>query len=168
MTKRDFFILLFRLFGLYSLVITLFSTIPQFWTYTSISMDGSLIVWLATALCVIFGLLILLIFYSPQIVSLLRLEKGFDDDKIDLGNLNALEVIKIGCFIIGGFLFIINIPVFLSHAYIAFQNEIAWNEKTSPDQFELYISGLNVVIGFLLIRNFDVVARILIWKNTIK
>jgi hypothetical protein len=96
------------------------------------------------------------------------LEKGFDDDKIDLGNLNALEVIKIGCFIIGGFLFIINIPVFLSHAYIAFQNEIAWNEKTSPDQFELYISGLNVVIGFLLIRNFDVVARILIWKNTIK
>ena len=48
----------------------------------------------------------------------------FDEEKIEIGNLKPTDIIKIGTFIIGGFLILDNIPAFLSHSLFAFKGEI--------------------------------------------
>ena len=159
MTKRDFFILAIKLFGLYFVIHGLFFMIPyglsppfdQYYVYTIILNVISIIF--------IVGLFVLLLFKSGKIVKLLKLEKGFDDERIEIGNLHAQDVVKIGTFIIGGLIFIENIPSFLSHSFFALKGEIAGKQHYAFDKFGWAISGFNVVIGYLLLTNFDFIAK---------
>jgi hypothetical protein len=67
-------------------------------------------------------------------------------------------LVKIGIFVIGGLLFIKNIPGLLSNVFWAFKGEVAGLEFTEKDKFNLAVSGLNVLLGYLLFTNYEIVA----------
>src|SRR5688572_13178736 len=139
MTKRDFFILIIKVFGLFSLVTSVFSTLPS--NFIFIIMDATpdvtSFVWLVTAAVVILSLFVLLVFQADKVVSLLKLDKGFDEDRIDLANLSASSIVKIATFIIGGFLLLDNVPAFLSYSLFAFKSSVINMVYSDDDKFHL-------------------------------
>lgn len=97
MTKRDFFIVLVKLFGLYSAVTTIFSGLPN---NIMFGMNGEIniqvYIWLFAVTSVVVGLFWLLTFKADKLVDLLKLGKGFSDDRIETGNIKSEDIIKIG------------------------------------------------------------------------
>lgn len=161
MTKKDFFILLIKLFGLYSLIINVFTYLPNsiHILIPSPSAEGYFVFLFGLLLTVV--LWVFLIFKSDKIVSLLKLDKGFDDDKIVIGETWAKDIVKIGCFIVGGFLIIDNIPIFLSHTLFALKVDVSGYAIPNDDYFGWFKTGLNLVIGILLVTNFNSIAKLL-------
>lgn len=168
MTKRDFFILIIKVFGLFSVVTSLFSVLPSNISFAMMDIDALSILWIVMALVVVVGLFVALIFKADKVVRLLKLDKGFDDEKIEIGNLKSTDIIKIGTFIIGGLLILDNIPAFLSHSLFAFKGDVIGLEYNSQDKFRWAVSGLNLIIGFLLLTNYDFVAKKLKTEKTEK
>ena len=165
MTKKDFFILIIKLFGLYSIVTALLISLPQSLSFIVSNFELRTLLYFLLILIVIVALFILLIFKSHHIVSFLKLEKGFDDDKIELGNLSTSEIVKIGTFVIGGFLIINHIPVFLNQTFNAFYSDIQSLGITPNYKWNWIVSGLNIVIGYLLISNLNFIVRLLRLQN---
>lgn len=165
MTKRDFFILVIKLFGLMSVVTSLFSGILGNISFALMEPDVLIIVWMIIAVLMIIGLFIVLIFKADKIVGLLKLEKGFDDERIELGNLKSTDIVKIGTFIIGGMLMLNNIPDFLSHTLFAFKGDVAGQIYDSNDKYQWLASAINIVVGYLLLTNFSFVASLLRTKK---
>src|SRR5260221_11433714 len=114
MTKKDLFVLLIKIFGLFSAVTSLFSVLPNNIMFALQSEDLISIIWMIITIAVVLWLFLILFFKRNKIVELLKLERGFQEEKIDLGNLNFTDIIKIATFVIGGFLNIDNCPGFLS------------------------------------------------------
>ncbi|MBG7611582.1 hypothetical protein IU405_04890 [Polaribacter sp. BAL334] len=166
MTKKDLFILLIKIFGLYSLITTIFSVLPNNIAFVIQNIDSTGIIWLICTVFITVGLFYLLITKSEKISNTLKLEKGFDDDKIEFGNLKNIDIIKFVILIIGGFLFIENLPIFLSNTLFAFKSSIpkgfddAYGNPglLKYNQIEDYVywitSGSNLLIGYLLISNY--------------
>ncbi len=165
MTKRDFFILAIKLFGLMSVVTTLFSGILGNISFALMDPSVFTLVWMVIAVLMVIGLFILLIFKADKIVGLLKLEKGFDDERIELGNLNSSDIVKIGSFIIGGILVIDNIPIFLSHTFYSFKDSVVGEIYDSRDKYQWLASAIKIIVGYLLLTNFSFVASLLRTKK---
>ncbi|MBZ0246196.1 MAG: hypothetical protein K8H85_09640 [Cyclobacteriaceae bacterium] len=156
MVIRDFFILLIKLFGLFSLIKGL--------SLLSISLGRFDIIVLMSVIIgagVIVGLFWLLISRADKLVDFLKLENGFSEKRIELGNVKPSDIIKLGTFIIGGLLVINNIPEFLSNAYWAFKGNISGDEFISSNRIKLTVSGLNILLGYLLATNYAFVSSII-------
>ncbi|MBT8196018.1 MAG: hypothetical protein HKO56_09585 [Bacteroidia bacterium] len=160
MTKRDFFIAAIRIFGLLSIVTSVFTTIPSSISYMFMHIDAYSIVWLTLVIVILVGLFVLLIFKSGSVVNLLKLDKGFDDDRIDFGNLSSSDIVKFATFIIGGFLIIENISPFLNHIFFAFKGTVSGESYQKPEYFQWAICSLNLIVGYLLITNYSFVAKL--------
>ncbi|TAN01168.1 MAG: hypothetical protein EPN39_02900 [Chitinophagaceae bacterium] len=160
MTKKDFFVLLIKLFGLYSIIAAIFSVLPSDIPFALSTINMMSIIWIIFVLVIVIGLFVLLIFKSERIVKLLKLESGFDDDKIELGKFNSAEIIKVGSFIIGGLLIIDNIPVFLNHTFFAFKNSLIGNNYGQDVKFYWALSAIKIILGFLLVTKFAFVANL--------
>ncbi len=165
MTKRDFFILLVKVFGLFSIVKILSSGIPVHVFFALMQIDMLNLIWLIIAIIVIIGLFVFLIFKTEKIVSLLRLDKGFDDDHIELGNFNAVNIVKLASILFGGYLILNNIPTFLSHTLFAFKGEIVGRTYEAMDKFKWAVSGINMIIGYLILTNYSFISKILSKKK---
>jgi hypothetical protein len=167
MTKRDFFILLVKVFGLYSAVTAIFGVLPS---NVAFGMHGEIqiemYIWTVAAMFIVAGLFWLLTLKADKLVDFLRLGKGFSDDRIELGNIKSEDIIKIGVFITGGLLMIKSVPGFLSHIFWSFKGEVIGQEFTARDKFNIVVSGLNILFGYLLFTNSDAVARLLNQKKT--
>jgi membrane-anchored glycerophosphoryl diester phosphodiesterase (GDPDase) len=165
MTKRDFFILVIKLFGLMSILTSLFSVIPGNISFALTDIEAFSLIWIAFTILVVIGLFVILVFKADKIVGLLKLDKGFDDEKIELGSLNSSDIVKIGAFIIGGLLILDNIPGFLSHTYFAFKGSVSGQFYDTTDKFYLAVNGINIFLGYLLMTNYSFVERLLGTKS---
>ncbi len=159
MTKKDFFVLMIKLFGLYWIIVSLFSGLPQDLLLVSKGMNFLSFLWFMMILAVNVGLFAALIFYADKVAGLLKLDKGFDDDKIVFGNLQTVELIKIGVFVVGGLLFLHHLPDFLSRSFFAFKGKIAGRVLDVKDTFDLVSDGLYLIAGYWLMTNYDLVAQ---------
>lgn len=130
-------------------------------------MTVSTLAWIILTFVMVVGLFVLLIFKSSSIVTLLHLDKNFESDHINLGQLKTDEIVKIALIIIGGFLIIDNIPIFLSHIFFRFKgsiNDLQGNYDIST--FYLIVSALKIGVGYILITNFSLITNLLkIKKN---
>lgn len=158
MSKRDFFILTIKLFGLSSVVTTFFSVIPANLSYVLMDIDLIAIGWIMTVVIVVVGLFVVLVFKADKVVERLKLDKGFDDNRIELGNLKSDDIIKIGTFILGGLMIIDNIPGFLSHVLFAFRAENLGIEHGAEEKFSWVVTAVNLIVGYLLVTNYGFVA----------
>ena len=117
------------------------------------------ILWIMIAATAIGGLFVLLVFKADKAVHALRLDRGFDDNRIELGSLKSADILKIGTFIVGGLLILNNIPGFLSHTLFAFKRRNIGVEYEMEDKFDWAVSAINLAVGYLLLVNYDFVAK---------
>jgi hypothetical protein len=161
MTKKDFFILLIKLFGLLFFVRALFYQLPSlfFVLYTQFELTmiiSSVVIFVLLSL-VVFSL----VFKAGKVVEILKLDKGFDEERIDLSNLNIKTIAKFAIFLIGGLMIMDYLPEFISYAILAFKGNNIGINYSSPSAFNWFVSGLNLLIGGLLIANYSFITRLL-------
>lgn len=165
MTKRDFFILILKLFGLYSATTFIFTVFSYNHIYMSSGFDYTYILMILFNIIVIAGLFLLLIFKADKIATFLKLDKGFDEDRIDLSNIKSENLLKIGIFIIGGFLILDNLPIFLKFFLSTFKTEASEIERFPQNNYYFIVSGVKLILGYLLITKYDFVASLLKTKE---
>lgn len=168
MTKRDFFVLLIKVFGLNALVNGIFSVIPNNMMFGFSNVDIFVVLWTIAVVGIFFGTFWILILKADWLAGLLKLDKGFSDERIELGNLSSADIIKLGIFVIGGLLLIQSIPGLLSHVFWAFKGELVGKEFNEKDKFNFAVSVLNVLAGYLLMTNYDRVSKLFEDKSTEK
>lgn len=166
MTKKDFFIVLIKVFGLYSLVVTLFSILPSILSSYPYFTDLTFLIAMIFSVVLIVTLFSLLLFKSHYIAEKLRLSEGFDEDRIDINNFSSQNIIKLATLLLGGYLFITNIPVILNLAFFALKYDQEGLEFGTMNNFDLGIGMLNFIIGYLLVTNYKFVSRVLIGKES--
>lgn len=167
MTKRDFFRILIKLFGLYFAILTLFGIIPTYVSYLLNQFDFFTILWSTIISVIVILILIALIFNVDKIIDRLKLDRGFDDEKIQFGNFSGINLLKFSVIIIGGLMMIDNIPEFLNNIYLAFRSQVSIEGVNLLDTFiygrvnysRLTISGISILIGYLLITNYIKIAN---------
>ncbi|WP_425235405.1 hypothetical protein [Ulvibacterium sp.] len=96
MTKTDLFRVVIKTLGIYCFVNSLFQLIPNMSFldgFYSFSLRVSLIYLVITLL-----IAYVLLFQTDRLIKLFRLEKGFDEDGIETGNLNENGLFKVGRF----------------------------------------------------------------------
>lgn len=175
MTKRDFFRIVIRLFALYLLLLTVFNFIPTNVSYLTYEFAiWPILIILGSAVFMIL-LFIFLLQKSDTVIDVLKLDKGFDDERIEFGNLGSLEIVKIALIFIGGFMILDHLPEFLHYCYLGFKKEIS-STGLSPfeapglseywDYFRWFVSGINLLVGYLLLSNLGRVTRYLLKLNT--
>jgi|AVFP01.1.fsa_nt_gi hypothetical protein len=161
MTKRDFFILIIKMFGLYWFIASVLTLLPGSTVNASYYPGIVAIMWIVLNFIVNLGLLYLLLYKADKVADTLRLWKGFDDDQIIIGDLKGSQIIKLGIIIIGGLLIIQNLPTFLSHSLIAYQGNFMGVEYREDEKFYLLVAGLNVLLGIFLLSGYSKVESIL-------
>jgi hypothetical protein len=166
MTKRDFFIIIIRLFGLYSLILSLFTFIPNSFPIAFYDIDIISMIWIIGATLITLGIFVLLVFKSDKVVQILKLDKGFDDDRIEFSNFNQKNIVMLSSILIGGFLIIDNISDFLSHIIFFFKADLIGTEYNNLSYLQWTISGVNIIIGYLLITNHNSIAKLLRIEKT--
>ncbi len=173
MTKKDLFRLIIKIFGLYSIITTIFSALPSniSWVLTEIDTTG--IIWLTGTVIVIVLLFIFLVYKPDKIIAWLKLDRGFDDDTIEFQNFNSENILKVAVIVIAGILLLENIPVFLSHTLFAFKSSAQADFESTMiikyGELNDYIcwltSFLNIIIGYLMLTNYNYISRILKNRN---
>jgi len=83
MTKRDFFRIIIKLFGLYALILTVFIYIPTNISYVTFQFEPIVLLWIFGAAALTALIYILLIRKTDLIIDFLKIDKGFDDDRIE-------------------------------------------------------------------------------------
>lgn len=81
------------------------------------------------------GLFVLLLFYAPKIVSLLKLEKGFQSDIIDFKGLSEESIIKISSIVVGGITVIDNLPSLISYTLFAVSSSNSGQVMEANEKF---------------------------------
>lgn len=158
MTKKDFFILIIKLYGLFTLIASVFSVIPGAITFALMDLDLIAIIWITLAVVILGGLFVLLVFKADKVVQLLKLDEGFEENRIELANMKAADILKIGTFIIGGLLFLNTLPGFLSQMLDGYKSSNLGIEFGFQKKFDWVVSGVNLIIGYLLMTNYGFVA----------
>lgn len=160
MTKRDFFTVLIKVFGLYSIIVSLFSILPTSISYISLDyLDLTTIILFIFSIGVGVLLFVLLIFKAPYVTEKLNLEKGFDDEKIEIGNISPENIIRLSCLLLGGYLIIHGIPIVLNLLFFALKFDQEGVDFGFGNNFDLGVGILNMLIGYLLINNHSWIAK---------
>ncbi|MDD4971811.1 MAG: hypothetical protein PHT07_20485 [Paludibacter sp.] len=166
MTKKDFFRIIIKLFGLYWLISSLFST-GQFY-YLSFIPGFTLPAVLMTILIFLVFLILfyILIFKTDLVIEWLNLGKGFDNDSIEFQNFNLDNILKLGVVIIGGTMILDNIAVFLNQSYLAFKvHTSAVADLIGLNGYSTYhwaVSGTKILLGYLLLTNYPSISAFLL------
>ncbi len=166
MTKKDFFIIIIRLFGLYLLIGVLFNSISISLPYILNSSDVISYVIVLISTLIPLALFILLIFKAENIINLLKLDKGFDEERIDFGNIEAIHILKIAVFILGGIILVDNIPIFINHIVNSLESRINSDNMNSYPKYYWIASFIKIIIGYLFVTYFDIISQKLLKNNS--
>ncbi len=155
---KDIFKLFIKLFSIYFAfwgIISFIETILNFALNNFISLST---LWYFTSPIAYILLFVLLFFKTDFLISFLNLNKGFIEEKVNLGNLNSREIIKLSILIVGLILFIENIPEFISHCFYSFKYSTESkmyvdNSYNKKEYLRWTITGINILIGYLIIFN---------------
>ena len=170
MTKRDFFRVIIKLFGLYTIIVTVFNVLPTHVQMVAFDyLDPFVILWALLVLIVTVLIFVWLIFKTDKLIDWLRLDRGFDDERINFESFNGVNIVKFAAIIIGGFLILDHFPLFLNHSYYALKKAMIEKGVSSDldsilydrpiDYFNWAISAINMVIGYVLLTNYHIIAN---------
>jgi hypothetical protein len=171
MTYKDFFRLAIKLFALMAIVSSLFSTLPQLVGYFSADVTYYMIVFLVVTVLLLIGMFYYLIIKVDFIVDLFRLDKGFDKQEIPIQHLNSKNILEFGVVIIGLYMLINAIPDFISDAFYWVSTRAKGYNAGFPfiseteSRTQIGYHFLQILIGYLLVSNFDRVVRFLTPKE---
>ncbi|OXB08820.1 hypothetical protein, partial [Flavobacterium reichenbachii] len=102
------------------------------------------------------------IYKTSWIIEKLKLDKGFDTNTIEL-NSNEYKIISIAVIVIGGLIFVENIPVLFRQIFVFFQQEMLF--KDYPQSGWMVFNFIKILIGYLLMTNSFRIAKFIQNKN---
>ena len=85
--KKGLLLITIKLFGMFSLVTSIFSVIPNNISFALMDVHIVSIIWITMTAAAIGSLFVLLVFKADKVVQMLKLDKGFNDNRIKPGNL---------------------------------------------------------------------------------
>jgi hypothetical protein len=161
MTKRDFFRVLIKLFGLFIFIEYLFIGIMTNFSFFYIDAEPIVVIASIVVVLVWVGLFLAIMFKTDSILDMLSLDKGFEDERIDLVEMNASGLMKIGLIVIGALLVINNLTPMLYHIFYAFKAEV--NDYNVQSQIDTPLSMLvmKVILGAILVLNNDRIVKLM-------
>ncbi|MEC4052072.1 hypothetical protein VSP10_04640 [Myroides odoratimimus] len=166
MSKRDLFTALVKLLGFYLFLTYFLSLLSSLYYLITVKENtfGDLLSDISQHifLLVVFTMLML---YGDKIVSLFRLSNGYDTDKIVVDNLTAVDIVKVGIFIIGGILIVNNLPYMITWIIQRFTVAIRNENMPTFDEYGAFRAFANLVLGFLMITNFGRIAKYFVKWN---
>lgn len=107
---------------------------------------------------ILFYLLVLrfAVLKTQGIIDLLKLEKGFEETRIDI-TLPFQKVLRIIIILMGGFLFISAIPILIETIYSFLKEDRIFTD--SPRSLAIITNAVQAIVGFLIMTNSDIVQR---------
>ena len=117
MSKRDFFRTIIKLFGLYSLILSLFQLFPALINFSYMGFSLWSVISVLGLTAIIIAIYVFLVNKPDLIIDWLNLDKGFDDSRIEFGNFDSDKLVSFATIIIGGFLIIDYFPSFINNCY---------------------------------------------------
>lgn len=173
MINKDFFRLIIKLFALYSIITTIFYSIPSSLSFALMDFDFYSILFIVGFTLLTLFLITLLLFKADWIIKILKLDKGFDSNEVSFQNFNLENIVKISIIITGGLLVIENFPKFLTYLIYIFKTSLSVNEfspyNTNSQNFKDYIElgtrFINIIVGYLLLTNFNTLSKFLLKQN---
>ncbi len=168
MTKRDFFIIVIRIIGLYGFLHSLFLLINKLILliehpvhlksiYTQLEpVVLNLLIWF------------LIIYYSVYLVKLLGLDKGFDDKDIHLGDISLKKILIFAIIIVGGIAIINSLAEIFYTVSLLLRNWIDPNYKLfgrNEITHKLIVSTIKFGLGIFLLSKYNSLADKLMIKD---
>jgi hypothetical protein len=156
MSIKTFWTILIKILGLL-LIFGALTIVPQ-WFYSIYSAYqthdyDSFIILISILLIVLFVYFIVFkfcIYKSSWVIEKLKLDKGFEDEKIELDS-KGNRIISIAIIVIGGLMFVESIPFLFKQIFVFFQQESLF--KDYPESGWMIFNFVKVIIGYLLMTN---------------
>ena len=165
MTQKDFFRIVLKLFGLYllfQLIYTIFNQLEYIIFYFN---NFGLMMSLFVPIIINSIIAWILIFKTDKIIDLFKLIKNDESVEINIGDIKSITFVKIGLVILSCYLLLSNIAPFLTNTFLSFKrsvkepnvlNEILTGfDLVNVDYMVWIASGVNIVLGYLILSNFD-------------
>jgi len=164
MSIRTLWIILIKILGLFlisgALIFVQQSIYFLYYSLKSADLVELLpIVALNLILFLIYFLVVRLCIYKTYwIIDKLKLDKGFETENIEL-NFDSTKIISIAIIVIGGLLFIDNIPVLFREIMVFSQDKNLF--KDYPKSGWIIFSFCKTIIGYLLMTNSFRIAKLI-------
>ena len=156
MTIRTFWTIFIKILGIW-LVLDSVTVIPQFIStlfYTDPNDTGQgfalSIALLLLTIGVYLFILRLFVFKTAWLIDKLHLDKGFDEEKIDL-NVQLSTVLTVTTIVIGGLMFVDSLPQLCKQTFVFFQQKNMFRE--SPTSGWIIFHLVKTILGYLLMTN---------------
>jgi len=158
MKIRTFWIFLLKILGLY-FVLGSIEVIAQFVSsiyYLFVNTSSDIIVktsmiGMVTAIIFIYLLVLRFFVFKPNwIIDKLKLDQGFDEEKIELNN-NSTAILRTAIIVIGGLLLVNSLPVLCKNIFVFLQQQAHF--KDYPETGWIIFEVIKSIIGYLLITN---------------
>lgn len=156
MSIKTFWNILIKILGLL-LIVGALTVVPQ-WIYSIYSAFQTgdnesfitLTVIFSVVLFVYFFAFKFCIYKTSWIIEKLKLDKGLENETIEL-NSNGNKVISIALILMGGLIFVENIPILFRQIFVFFQQGSLF--KDYPESGWIVFNFVKVTIGYLLMTN---------------
>ncbi len=156
MTIRTFWTIFLKILGIW-LVLDSVTVIPQFISTlfypdpydTGLGLPLSIAVLLLTIGVYLF-ILRLFVFKTAWLIDKLHLEKGFDEEKIDL-NVQLTTVLTVTTIVIGGLMFVDSFPELCKEIFVFLQQKNVFREN--PGSGLIIFLLVKTILSYILMTN---------------
>jgi hypothetical protein len=156
MTIRTFWTIFIKILGIW-LVLDSVTVIPQFFStifYVDPNDTTQSFALTAALLLLTIGIYIfilrLFVFKTAWLIDKLHLDKGFDEEKIDL-NVQLSTVLTVTTIVVGGLMFVDSLAQLCKQTFVFFQQKSIFRE--SPTAGWIIFHLVKTILGYLLMTN---------------
>lgn len=165
MTKKDLFRIIIKLFGLYWLISTVFS-LGQVVYVSTYNAGWMGVIYSVVMLSILIFLFFVLVFKTDTIIDFLKLDKGFDEDRIEFQNFNVENILMLAVILIGATMILDNIATFLNQIYLGVKvfmsNQSDLVTINGQSSYHLILSTTKIILGYVLLTNYPAVSKFLL------
>ncbi len=167
MTKKDLFRIIIKLAGIYWLITTMYNQLPFLFSAIFSRTDYSLIPYTIGFFLICFVVFILLVFYTDKIIRWLKLDRGFDEDRIEFSNFNMGNIVKLALIIVGCMLIVNFIPTFIVQTYYYVKIHISTDLADSfgytyQNGNQWALSIISLILGYILLTNYPALSKFIL------
>lgn len=164
MTIKTFWKILIKVLGIW-LILSSLSVISQFLSFiqyfgsSSHDNNGGLAIGITIiflTLFLFFMIIRLFIFKPDWLINKLQLEKGFDEDRIDL-NIKHSTVLNIAIIVVGALIFVESFPQLCRQIFVLVQQKQLFRE--SENSGWIIFHAIKTIMGYLLMTNSQLVLK---------
>lgn len=157
MKVKTFWLILLKVIGIFLVlrgVNVITSSVTTFSVFVARYSAPKDFIWhgftMLSILAVYFFILYLFVFKTDWLIDKLHLEKGFDDDRIEI-NTQLPGILSVAIIVIGGIMLIDSLPQLCKQIFTFFQMKSMSNESKTSGLIILHL--VKAVLGYLLMTN---------------